>query len=419
MHEPFLELDGALVRIRVPGGLLPVDAARAIARAVAMVNAGAIEITNRANLQLRGVPSSLVGDVGDALTAAGVARPDPAADERRNVLASPMAGVDPTELVDTRELVTAIDELLASDSSAGLAPKFGVVVDGGGAVHTRGRALDVAVGALQLEDGTVRYDVRLGEALPLAYDRDDALHICEPDAVLRVIAATIETCRPFGRARPLLDAWGRTRAWNEICDRAPGVLVTTAPPATAHAWPGPSAPVVGVHPQRQPGLVAVGAGARLGRLDATTLLAAAELADGALRISPARALIVTDVPEADASAVVAELDALGLVTDPDHPANAVVACVGSRGCASGFVDTLADADQLIDALAALPVQSRPESVHVSGCEKGCAHPGLTEWTLVGGPERDTYTARRDDAEIARGVRGTSAIALVTDGTVRR
>ena len=60
MHEPFLELDGALVRIRVPGGMLAVDAARAIADVVAAVGGGAIEITNRANLQLRGIPPSSV-----------------------------------------------------------------------------------------------------------------------------------------------------------------------------------------------------------------------------------------------------------------------------------------------------------------------------------------------------------------------
>src|SRR5262249_43168188 len=150
-----------------------------------------------------------------------------------------------------------------------------------------------------------------------------------------------ETCRPFGRARALLDACGPTRAWQEIGDRAPGALVTAAAPATAQPWTGTSAPVVGVHAQRQPGLVAIGAVARLGRLDAPTLLAVADLAGHTLRLSSARALVVTDVPDAEVAAIVADHDALGLVTDPDHPANAVVACVGNRGCASGFVDTLA------------------------------------------------------------------------------
>jgi precorrin-3B synthase len=419
VHEPFLELDGALVRIRVPGGLLAVDAARAIAEVAVGAGAGPVEITNRANLQLRGIAPSRVAEVGDTLVAAGVALPDVGADERRNVLASPMAGVDPTELVDTRELVAAVDALLASDGAAGCSPKFGVLLDGGGAVHVRGRVVDVAVGAVRMDDGTVRYDVRLADALPLAYDGADTVWTCEPDDVFGVISAVIDVCRPFGRARALLDAWNSARAWDAIALRAGHALVPATRVAVQQSWTGPSTPAVGVLPQRQRGQVAVGAVAVLGRLDADTLRAVAELAGHTLRLSPARGLVTTDVPEAEGGAIAAHLDGLGLVTDRDHPANAVVACVGSRGCASGFVDTLTDAGALLDELAALPVESRPRSVHVSGCEKGCASPGGTEWTLEGGPESGTYTARRDDTEVTRGLDGPSAIALVTAGTGSR
>jgi precorrin-3B synthase len=441
VHEPFLELDGALVRIRVPGGLLGVDAARAIANVAVRVGAGAVEITNRANLQLRGIAPSLVTEVGDALVAAGVALSDVGADERRNVLASPLAGVDATELIDIHQLVVAVDGLLASGAAAGCSPKFGVLVDGGGAVHVRGRALDVAVGAVRMDDGTVRYDVRLADALPLEYDRADTVWSCEPEAVLDVIAAVIDVCRPFGRVRALLDAWGVARVWDEIADRAGNVLVCSTSAAVQQPWSGPSIPAVGVHPQRQAGRVAVGAVAALGRLDAPTLTAVTEIADAVaisledsdrtLRLSPGRGLVITDVPEAECGATAAQLDALGLVTDPDHPANAVVACIGTRGCAAGYVDTLTDAGELIDALAALPTECRPRSVHVSGCEKGCADPGRTEWALVGGPEFGTYTAHSDSragdqgsrsrfgAEVARGLEGSAAVALVTNGTLPR
>jgi len=417
VHEPFLELDGALVRIRVPGGLLALDAARAIAQLADSVGAGSIEITNRANLQLRGVPPSLVAEVSDALVAAGVARPDVGADERRNVLASPLAGVDPTELIDPRELVAAVDGLLASDAADGVAPKFGVVVDGGGAVHVRGRALDVALGALRCADGTVRYEARLADALPLDSDSTTTLWSCAPDDALRVVTAVVEVCRSFGRARALLEASGAARAWEEIADRAGGALVAHGGPAVQQPWSGPSLPAVGVHRQRQTGFVAVGAIVRLGRLDATTLERVVALADRPLRLSPARGIVVTDVPESDAAATLAHLDALGLVTDPDHPANSVIACVGNRGCAAGAVDTLTDADALVDALAALPAERRPRSVHVSGCEKGCASPLPTQWTLVGGPESGTYTAHCDGVAVAHGLDGASAVALVTSGEV--
>jgi precorrin-3B synthase len=330
-----------------------------------------------------------------------------------------MAGVDPTELVDTSDLIAALDGLLASDAAAGCSPKFGVVVDGGGAVHVRGRALDVALGAVGTDDGSVRYDVRLAEALPLGYDPTAPLWSCAPDDALDVVAAVIDVARAFGRTRALLDAWGSTRVWDEIAARARGALVAGVGAAAGQPWSGPSVPAVGVLPHRRPGFVVVGAVARLGRFDAATLSRVAEVAERGLRMSPARGVVVTDVAEAEAATIVARLDSLGLVTDRDHPAGSVVACVGSRGCAAGFVDTLTDADRLIDTLAALPIECRPRSVHVSGCEKGCAHPGRTEWTLVGGPGAGTYTARRDEAEVARGVDGAAAVALVAAGTVPR
>ncbi len=87
-------MDGALIRVRLPGGRLRSDEARAIASAAREAGAGSFEVTNRANLQLRGIPIDAVASVRDALLEAGVAPRDARSDEHRNVLASPTAGID-------------------------------------------------------------------------------------------------------------------------------------------------------------------------------------------------------------------------------------------------------------------------------------------------------------------------------------
>jgi precorrin-3B synthase len=400
VHAPFLELDGALVRVRVPGGILTGHAAHAIAAAIGRVGGGPVEVTNRANLQLRGIAPESVPEVCHALVAVGVAAADPAADERRNVLASPTAGVDKAELLDTSSLVAAIAERLASEAACGLSPKFGVLVDGGGAVHVRGRAHDVALGAVRGQDGAVRYEVRLGEALPIALRPSEPVWTIEPARALDVIDTMIEVCRSFGRARELLETLGVTRAWDEIARRARGALTLVRGRDIAASSAASESPV-GVRPQRAPGLVSVGAVAMLGRLDAEELAAVADVAlatrGAGLRVSPWRSVVVTNVPTRDAAAVATRLERAGLVTDPDHPANVVVACAGKRGCAAGFVDAPADARALIDRLAARPVGERPRSVHVSGCDKGCARPAPAEWTIVGGPRPEIYTLYRDTA----------------------
>jgi precorrin-3B synthase len=436
VHEPFHELDGALLRLRLPGGVLGTGSARAVAHVVTAVGGGAVEITNRANLQLRGIPPASVPEVRAVLVDAGLAAPSARADERRNVLASPTAGVDAAELADTGPLVTTTAERLAANAATGCGPKFGVLLDGGGAVHVRGREHDLVFGAVRTRDGRVRYDVRLAAALPLEYRTTDALVLCAPDDVLGVVDAAIEICRPYGRARGALDALGPARTWAAVLRRAGDVLVPAAGADVERRRIGASPPAVGILEQRQSGRVAVGAAALLGRLDAATLEAVADLvdaysapagdADRAVRLSPDRGIVVCDVPAAAAAAVTSRLDGLGLITDRDHPANVVVACAGSRGCAAGLVDTLEDARTLVGALVGVPTGRRPRSVHVSGCEKGCASPRPTEWALVGGPRPGTYAVHRDrtagsdgatrsryGVEIAHGLDASAAVAFLT------
>ena len=165
VHEPFAQLDGALVRIRVPGGLLSGRQARRIAEA-ACAYGTVLEITSRANLQIRGVRTGSHHLLVEELVAAGVTLADAAADARRNVLASPTAGIDVSEVSDTRPLTAAIADVLARAAGAGLSPKFGVLVDGGGAVHVRGRRQDICLGAVRLAEGSWGYEVRLGQPLP-------------------------------------------------------------------------------------------------------------------------------------------------------------------------------------------------------------------------------------------------------------
>ena len=69
----------------------------------------------------------------------------------------------------------------------------------------------------------------------------------------------------------------------------------------------------------------------------------------------------------------------GFVVEPDDPRQRIVACAGRPRCASAHADTRADAARLV-AMGAVPAGL----VHLSGCAKGCAHPGPAPVTLVAG-----------------------------------
>ncbi len=125
-------LDGGICRIKLAGGVISADQARAVAQAAERYAGGVIEATNRANLQIRGIGAQHQPLI-DSLLAAGlgptaegsrcgselVGAPNPAsaesdvsrvsgADDVRNLMLSPSAGIDARMLIDTRPLAAQI-----------------------------------------------------------------------------------------------------------------------------------------------------------------------------------------------------------------------------------------------------------------------------------------------------------------------
>jgi precorrin-3B synthase len=399
VHEPFAQLDGALVRIRVPGGLFSARNLRRVSEAASAFGTG-LEITSRANLQIRGVSTGAHGRLVQDLVGVGVTLADAAADARRNVLASPTAGVDPLEVVDTRPLTTEVVDALAATEGPGLSPKFGVLVDGGGAVHVRGRRQDLCLGAVRLTSGSWGYEVRLAEPLP-EHPEPQPTWVVGPEAAGALVEGVLELMAEHedagGRISELVARWGSGPVLRRAAARRGVDLFEVA-----HSGLGlpsrPSLRPIGELPQHQPGYAVVGAMPVLGRLSAGQLGAIADVAeefcgggdDPEVRLTPWRSVVIPNVPSERATAALDELHRLGLAVDPMDPALSVVACAGSTGCPSSFTDTQGDGRALVEALRA----ARPTSrfmVHLSGCPKRCAD-RATEFdvTLVGGPTHGIY-----------------------------
>ena len=394
VHQPFAEVDGALVRVRVPGGILSADQVGTVATVAR--RGTTVEITSRANLQIRGTSGGDLDEVTQRLISAGVTHPDARADGLRNVLTSPTAGRDPGELVDTRPLVADIERRLTAAAKGSLSPKFGVLVDGGGAVHVRGASHDLCFGAVGAARGAPRMEVQLGRALTTGHRDDPALLIGPADVGDFVTAALEElAARPAARGRMggLVALMGHDEAVVAIARRA-DIDVERGDPGSLDPERGSSVQPIGILAERQPGMWMVGAMPVLGRLSAETLEAVGHLAsafgDGEVRLTPWRSLLIAGVTQGDAQSLCEELRGLGLVVDRTDPALRVVACAGSTGCPSGFTDAQADGHRLIEMLRTERLPDGP-SVHVSGCAKRCAAGNRTFGvTLEGGPSHGTY-----------------------------
>lgn len=359
--------DGGLCRVKLPGGRLTATQARAIAAASARWASGVLELTNRANLQLRGVHPDGADALVAALQAADLGPSDPAADDVRNLLLSPSAGRDPQQLRDVRPLAAELLALLEGDRRLhGLSPKFALQLDGGEALARLDHPHDVWLSARA--EGYV-----LGLAgTPL----DIPVGLIAPGQEVATVAQLLH--RFLDLAGPEQHRMRQLLAQRPVAELLAGLdLLPT--PVTARALANTELRL-GSHQQRQAGLHWIGAQPALGRLPAKSLATVADLAEhhgnGDLHLTPWQGLLLPDVPVGQAPELLAALATLELTTDPAAPLARLIACTGSRGCAKGQADTKGDALRLAERLPA------GVEVHLSGCPRSCALAGQAPHTLL-------------------------------------
>ena len=105
-----------MMRLKVPNGIVNSDQMRFYADSVEKYGeGGVVDITTRQNIQLRGVKIEDAPDIIDGIHARNQTSFQSALDSVRNVVGSPLAGIDDQELVDTRMLSNALNDLVSLD----------------------------------------------------------------------------------------------------------------------------------------------------------------------------------------------------------------------------------------------------------------------------------------------------------------
>jgi sulfite reductase beta subunit-like hemoprotein len=336
--------DGGLARVRLPGGRLDLRGLRGLAEAAELGN-GAIELTARANVQIRGLPDRAARPATERLRAAGLL-PSPSHDRVRNIVASPVAGRLPASLRATDEVVAALDAGLCADQElAALPGRFLFAVDDGSRT-AGGAGADVALVA----------EPAGGLALWLAGRATDR----RATATETAVALSLRAARAFLR----LAADG---AWRiaDVPDGAASVAALLGGRLVA-ARAADAAVPLGVTSQAD-GRFAVTVLPPLARLDAGALRAIAALGHDDVRVSTRRTLSFVDVREP--APLLAALTGLGLVAAEESGWWGLSACAGAGACARARVDVRAAARR---RAAVRDAGSPPE--HWSGCERGCGRP---------------------------------------------
>ena len=331
--HPMNSGDGLVLRIRPRMARLTASQAGGLAEAALAHGNGLIEVTARANLQLRGVTQASHGALIASLKVLDLLDDSDTQERSRNVVVTPFW----TTGDGSEALADALYTALAAGPA--LPAKFGIALDTGPSPVLSQTSADIrlersiAGGLILRADGAV-----LGQQVT-------------PDTA---VAEILRLAAWFLASSGAPEGRGRMAAH----------LRHNAPPLAADTAPAPPLPVP------VPGLVPQGALVALefGILRAETF---AELAAASLRITPWRMLLIEGAARMPIHP--------GLITDPTDARLRVMACTGSPGCPQALQKTRKLATRLA------PRVPPGQTLHVSGCSKGCAHPGVADVTLTGTP----------------------------------
>jgi ferredoxin-nitrite reductase len=383
LFQPTDALDGKLVRIRIPGGILTSEQGRVLADTSDRLGSSAIEVTNRANIQLRGVKGSIPPEILFQLQEVGLAGKMLLVDGVRNIMASPTAGIDPEQLIDTRFIVKQLAQRIGSNFKfAELSPKFSIGIDGGEKVSIWQQPNDILLQAVKKQEDRERVWFHLYLA------GIDARVACLPEDCIAVVEAIAEvyldlvdaniTRKP--RLKQVLQQIGLDNYLDRIKKYFPNLSDSNYTRPTTDTCDR-----LGIHHQLQPHLYYMGIALPLGRLTTDRLRQICDIAkkygNGSVRLTPWRSILLPDIQ--DTSSVEQQLEELGLSSATNTIWEGSIACSGTSGCAASVTDTQSDAFALAEYISNNLTLDKPLTIHLTGCPKSCAHHGSSDLTLVG------------------------------------
>jgi ferredoxin-nitrite reductase len=382
--------DAFMLRLRIPGGILSADHARGVCVVAERFGGGYVDITTRANLQIREIGPAHPVAVLQAIQELGLISRGAGADNIRNITGSPTAGIDPQELIDTRPLTRELYHYILNNRELyGLPRKFNIAFDSGGRIAMLEDTADIGFAAVRVGSDKavppgVYFRMLLGGLTGHGGFARDSGVLLQPEEVLPAAVAIIRlfiahgdrTDRKRARLHYLVERWGIEKCLAEAAAHLPFpwrfVPIDAYEPRGAidrHSH-------IGIHPQAQPGLFYAGVVLPAGRLQTAQLRGLADIAEhfgsGTLRLTVWQNLLLSDIAETQLPGALAAIEGLGLGTSASMIRGGMVACTGNVGCKFSLSDTKRHGLELVDYLDGQLALDQPINIHLTGCPNSCA-----------------------------------------------
>ena len=342
-HRPMMSGDGLLVRIKPRFGRLSDSDLRIVADLSDSFGNSVINITSRANVQVRGVDEASYPKLLRRLQVAELVSINPMSDQL-NLLIAPFTAPDSVGWRCAAQLYNAANSIntLLAERLAAMPAKFGFAIDCGPIRQLDGAFSDICIETD--ENGTLL--IRCA-GLSAGFETDEG----------RLLNDVCDVMGWYQQAQPQGEASKPLRMRD---------MVNISPPKPE--WQA-------VKPRQQQEMLGVGKTAHgyvlavaYGQVSSDVLR---QIADENTQVSFGinRQIIVQTKPES----------AQQLIDQPDDPRLQIAVCPGQPHCASACIETRMLAEELV-AQSLLPSRA---TVHISGCEKGCAAPSRRDICVVG------------------------------------
>ena len=392
-----------MMRIGLPNGLLTSHQLRVIGDLCKKYARNLADITTRQNIQFHWLTIEALPEIVDALTSIGLSPKGACGDVVRNVTGCPLAGLDHHELIDGSPLAVEIaHRLTANPKFYNLPRKFKISVTGCPLWCTYPEINDLALTAVKRTiDGRdeVGYTLRVGGGLstephiavriPAFIPQDKAVSVAEACADIFREQQELRENRTRARIKYLFMRHGWTaESFLEALEAKLGYKFDPNPVSEDVVPADVYRDHIGVTPQTQPGLSAVGASVLRGRLSGDQLIALANLAethgDGHLRATIMQNIVLVNIRNEAVRPLIADLKGIDLEVEVSPFWRGAIACTGTEFCKLAIAETKAFSKWLVSEMEErLPGFDQQIKLHVTGCTNSCGQHWIADIGLEG------------------------------------
>lgn len=414
-----------MARLRIPGGQLHSFQLRELANIADQLTSGYIQVTTRANLQMRLIQPKDTVEFLRRIQGIGLHTRGAGADNIRNLTCDPTSGVDPDELIETLPITQALGQFILNHREFyDLPRKFNIAFHGGGKIPTVEDTNDIGFKAVkvvtqapspvsvptgaspvapllvtdQIAEG-IYFRCALGGATGHKTFARDLGVLIRPEELLKVTAALLRVYiangnrgdRKKARLKHLLETWTLDQYLAET-EKLLGYQLLRIPADAQSAIRNPQSaipphPHVGVFPQKQPGVNWIGAAVPVGQITAKQLRRLAEIADlygsGEVRLTVWQNFVIPNVKDAFVETAKKALVKLGFDWRQSNLRSGFIACTGNSYCKFASANTKGHALELMSWLDRRVQLDQPINVHLTGCPNSCAQHYMGDLGLLG------------------------------------